>query len=74
MDIAQLQLEIDSRKAQQAKKDLENLTAAAEKTEAATESLSQANKEGEDRTRPRARTPAFPARTTRHRSESDAAA
>lgn len=49
MDIATLQLEIDSRKAAQARKDLEGLTAAAEKTEAATDSLSKANAEGEDR-------------------------
>lgn len=49
MDIARLQLEIDSRKAQQAKQDLEGLTSAAAKTEAATDSLSQATAEGENR-------------------------
>lgn len=49
MDLASLQIEIDSRKAAQAKKDLEDLAGAAEKTESATESLSKATAEGEDR-------------------------
>lgn len=42
MDIASLQIEIDSRKAQEAKRELDDLTAAAQKTEAATDSLSNA--------------------------------
>ncbi|ATH99546.1 phage tail tape measure protein [Alcaligenes faecalis] len=49
MDIATLQLEIDSRKAVEAKKALEDFAGAADKAESATESLSQANKQGEDR-------------------------
>lgn len=51
MDIATLQLEIDSRKAVEAKKALEDFAGAADKAESATDSLSQANKQGEDRYR-----------------------
>ena len=49
MDLASLQLEIDSRQAKEAKKALEDFAGAADKAESATGSLSQANKQGEDR-------------------------
>lgn len=51
MTLAELQLEIDSRRVKEAQKELERLAQSAEKVEGATDSLNRANKDSEDRYR-----------------------
>lgn len=51
MTLAELQLEIDSRRVKEAQKDLDRLARSAEKVEGATDSLNRTNKDSEDRYR-----------------------